>query len=204
VVAVIRLFACCFLVCVACLGPSALAADLPLLQSSDYDPARDAVPNASGSEVADIVLTLPLPSFFATADGPRMEGSDSLISEMVVPKTGKMPLPEMRVTLSGHVIKTADSLARIDIQIGAAKRSFTWGSGEVKSGRFELTFNEPVPGGKLPKAFPVSAIALVTKEQRAAVVMVSLDSITLTLASARVAEGSLQPESTALWPDLAP
>jgi hypothetical protein len=207
-VAVIRLLVSGLMLVAASLCSLVQAADLPLLQSSDFDPARDRVVSPDSTEVkageADIHLSMDFTNLFATADGPRMEGSDSMIGKLVVPEPRSVSLPEMQVTLVGHVIKTAPSVARLDLQIGDTKRSFVWTSDEVKSGRFELTFSEPMPRGMVPATLPVSVIALVTKESRTSVVMVSLESMKVTISSARVADGKLQPESTALWPDLQP
>ena len=101
--------------------------------------------------------------------------------EMLVVKPGDVPLPRMVIELTGHIVKTADSTARIDVIIGPSARSFTWTARDVATGKFTLTMDGYVPGGQVPSSLPVSAIAMVTKETGAGAVWVSLEEIKVKL-----------------------
>jgi hypothetical protein len=191
VCAVIRLVA--FGLAVALVGavPQAFAADLPMLQTSEFEVNQDSptVPQVADVKASDaeIKLSMMFDELIANADGPKMEGSSSMIGELIVSQPDSVTLPEMHVTISGHIVKTAPSVARIDLQIGETRRSFTWARDEEKSGQFEISYSEVVPGGKVPPVFPVSAIALVTKEAKGSVVLVTLEKLDVTIGSTRVA-----------------
>jgi hypothetical protein len=200
---VIRVLASCFVVGVLGFGPWAVAADLPLLQTSEFKADQDS-PAAAQSSDAKIELVMTLDSFVANADGPKMEGSSSMIDELKLERTEAVTNPEMQVTISGFMVKTAPSVARIDLQIGDVKRSFVWARDEVKSGRYELSFSEPMPGGRVPAVLPVSALAFVTRDAPSSVVMVTLETIKISIGSTRVADSEIQGEVTGIWPDLAP
>jgi hypothetical protein len=188
---VIRFVAVGLAVVLAGFAPTALAADLSTLQTSEFQANEDSPVTPEVAEVktgaSDIQLSMDISTLVANADGPKMEGSASLIGEMIVSQPGSVTLPEMHVTIAGHIVKTAPSVARIDLHIGAAKRSFVWETGEEKTGRFELTFSEPVADGIVPPVFPVSAIALVTREAKSSVVLVSVEKILVTIGSAQIA-----------------
>jgi hypothetical protein len=185
------------------LGPVAQAADLPLLQTSEFNADQDGPAVASTSD-ASIDLSLVFDAFSANADGPKMEGSSSVIRELKVDKPESVSVPEMRVTMTVFMVKTAPSVARIDLNIADVTRSFVWGRDEVKSGRFEVSFTETIPGGRVPRKIPVSAFALVTKEAPTSVVMVQVESIKLSIGRSRIAGNAIESEATGLWPDLAP
>jgi hypothetical protein len=205
VVAVIRLLACCFVAGLACVGPLASAADLPLLQTSEFQPGGESAA-AAGSADSQIDLSLTLKEMAATADGPRLEGSASIIREWKITDPKSVTLPEIEVTIVGHIVKTPPSVARLDVQIGDIKRSFVWARDEVKSGTYEFKFSEPMPDGKVPSVLPVSAFALVTREPSSNAVLVTIDSIKVKISSSRVAgdANAIQGEVTGTWPDLAP
>jgi hypothetical protein len=162
---------------------------------STEKPAEQNVAAASGTEKtavksvpSEINLSMTLPSLTANADGSRNQASASMEGEMIVVKPGDVPLPRMVIELSGHIIKTVNSTARIDVTIGPSSRSFTWAAKDVASGRFTLLMDGQVPGGKVPSSLPVSAIAMVTKDPGSGAVWVSLEEIKVKLTKFDVAD----------------
>jgi hypothetical protein len=182
------------LACVSAMAAApARAADLPA-----YAPDVSAVeiegmsPGTEKTAVkslpSEINLSMTLPSLTANADGSRNQASASMEGEMIVVKPGDVPLPRMVIELSGHIIKTVNSTARIDVTIGPSSRSFTWAAKDVASGRFTLLMDGQVPGGKVPSSLPVSAIAMVTKDPGSGAVWVSLEEIKVKLTKFDVAD----------------
>jgi hypothetical protein len=202
---VFRCLAFCLCFAAMCAGHSAGAADIPLT----YAPALKAkiakpvvrktpivqkTPVVRKAKIEEAVvdngiinLSLDLKAFEANADGPKQEDSASLQRKLVISRTADVPLPQLSVTVIGHIVKTRDSTARIDVKVGPAKHSFVWEADEVKSGGFEFRFDGMLPNGEIPSALHVTAIAFVTKLKKSSVVLVSVDKINVTISSARVA-----------------
>ena len=168
-----------------CMGLAARAADISMLQATEFLPSIDSptVPKAAKVVTNDteINLSMDLDSLVANADGPKTEDSASMQGDMIVEQPGFVSLPVMVITVSGHIIKTAHSTARIDLQVGAASRRFFWGSDDVQSGRYSFTITETVADGKVPPLFPVTVLAFVTKDPGDGAVLVSLEKIQVKL-----------------------
>ena len=158
-----------------------LAADVSVLRASDYIPADDSlnVPKVAKVDIGEkeIDLSMELDSFSANADGDKNEGSASTQGQMIVAQPIDLRLPSLTITVSGHVVKTLDSTARLDLKAGPISHSFFWGPQDVNSGQFELSFSEVMPKGKVPSVFPVSALAFVTKTTPGSVVLISVEKI---------------------------
>jgi hypothetical protein len=197
---VILLIAAC-----VCYGPVATAADLPLMRAAGAVQPRKAAVKPKKSNVktpqvaiapkqnlkqqadtskavgvpkgTEIDLQWVLDPLVATADGSKTEGSASAEANLIVVEPGSMSSSYMVIELSGHVVKTAQTTARIDVRIGDIRRTVSWKTDDVESGRFKVEFRADIAEGKLPDYFPVSAIALVTNGGKATAVMVSLDKI---------------------------
>jgi hypothetical protein len=137
--------------------------------------------------IADFKLLVAPKAFEANADGSKQEDSASLIRKLAVPKKSRGFKSDMRVTITGHIVKTSGSTARVDIAAGEAKHSFVWPTDEEKSGRFNISFNYNMPSGNLPSAVPLSAIAFVTKENKTSVVLVTIEKIEIVFSDGRVA-----------------
>lgn len=134
-----------------------------------------------------VVLPWVLDPLVALADGGKREGSAGVSGNLVPDKVGAEIGPEVAIELSGHVVKTAQSTIRIDVQIGSIHRTVLWNSNEVKSGKFLVTLNETIPVGRMPKYFPASALAFVTQEGEGHVAMVSLEKIVFRLGKLHLA-----------------
>ncbi len=158
-----------------------LAADISVLRTSDYIPADDSlnVPKVAKVDIGEkeIDLSMELDSFAANADGDKYEGSASTQGQMIIAQPNFIQLPNLTITVSGHIVKTLDSTARLDVQAGPISHNFMWGAQDVKSGQFELTYNEVMPKGKVPAIFSVSALAFVSKSTPDAVVLISVEKI---------------------------
>lgn len=157
--------------------------------AAETDPAS-VTPPEDEPEVAVVVPDSPseelelswfLDSLVANADGPKGEGSASMEGNLIVAEPGYVSSPYMVIELSGHIVKTLATTVRVDVKIGNVQRSVIWNSGEVKSGRFSVSLNAPMSAGKLPGYFPVSAIALVQREGKQGVALVSLERIRVRL-----------------------
>lgn len=173
-------------------GGSAEAADLPSLQMTDYNPSQDSptVPKKVVVNTAheEIKLTMVLDSLVANADGEKLEDSASMEGELIVEQPTYVALPQMLIELTGHIVKTPNTWARLDVTIGSVKRSFSWKGDDVQSGTFKFNILESIPGGKVPPAFPVSALAFATRTKEGGAVMVSLDKIQVKLGNFQVAQ----------------
>lgn len=121
----------------------------------------------------------------ATADGPKSEGSSSVEGNLVVIEPGYVTSPYMVIELDGHIVKTADTVVRIDVQVGDVRKSISWKADEVSSGRFKEELLAPIPEGALPGYYPVSAIAFVTRTSKQGVAMISLEKISVRVGKLR-------------------
>ena len=128
-------------------------------------------------------LSWVLASLSANADGGKREGSASAKANIIVDKPGTTFGPDVVIELEGHVVKTLQSTARVDIQIGDFKKTIEWKEDQIKSGIFKITINEKIPPGVLPALIPVSAIAFVTQTGNGHAAMVSLEKIQLKYSS---------------------
>jgi hypothetical protein len=124
----------------------------------------------------------------ANADGRKKEGSASAEANLIVLEPGVVSAPYMTIELSGHVVKTFDTTARIDVKVGGQTRSVTWSEDDIKAGRFNTAFKAPMAEGELPAYFPVSAIAFVTNPKKSGAVMVSLEKITVRVGNVLLAQ----------------
>lgn len=132
-------------------------------------------------ESKELELSWFLESLVANADGPKGEGSASMEGNLIVAEPGYVSSPYMVIELSGHIVKTPATTVRVDVKIGNVERSVNWSSDEVKSGRFSVSLNAPMSAGELPGYFPISALALVQREGKQGVAMVSLERIRVRL-----------------------
>ena len=123
----------------------------------------------------------------ATSDGPKKEGSASQVAHIVVTEPGYVSDPGMTIELSGHIVKTAGTTARIDIQIGKIRRVVLWKSEDVQAGKFKLSLDETMPTGRLPPYFSVSALVFVTKEGKTGAAMISLEKVVVRVGKVRLA-----------------
>ncbi len=137
----------------------------------------------------EINLSWVLDPLSANADGKKKEGSASVEGNLVVLETGYVTKPYMVIELEGHIVKTAESTVRIDIKISGKNHSVTWPLDDVKSGKFKVKLDAPMVEGKLPAYIPVSAIALVTNDnKKGGAAMVSLEKITIRVGKVNVSD----------------
>lgn len=141
-------------------------------------PSADVMPALQAPETTSN-LSWVLAPMSANADGGKHEGSASAKANIVVDKPGSAFGPYVVIELEGHVVKTLQSTARIDIQIGELKKTIEWNEDQIKSGIFKITINENIPEGVMPALIPVSAIAFVTQAGNGHAAMVSLEKIQL-------------------------
>jgi hypothetical protein len=212
----IRRFLTVLIVSCLCFGPVAGAADLPLtkvgavppLAKASVKPKRKAakptqvvaarkanVSTADKTEQAviapkseEIQLSWALDRLVAQADGSKREGSASARANLVVTEPGFASSSAVTIQLSGHVVKTARTTARIDVQVGGKTYSVRWTSDDVEAGRFSRTFKATLSEGKLPSYVPVSAIAFVTRERDGGAVLVTLEKMTIVFDSIVLAD----------------
>lgn len=127
----------------------------------------------------DMNLVWVLDPLVANSDGPKREDSASVEANLIVVEPGQVSQSTMAIELTGHIVKTARTTARLDIQIGGSYRTVAWTSDEVRAEKFTISLNEPMKAGELPGYFPVSALAFVTKESKEGAAMVSLEKVTV-------------------------
>ncbi len=124
----------------------------------------------------------------ANADGLKAESSASAEANLIVEEPGYVSSPEMTIELNGHIVKSVQTTARIDVRIGSENRSVTWNAEDVQAGVFKIMLKVAAPAGKLPPYIPVSAIAFVTNDGRDGAVMVSLEKIVVRVTKVLLAE----------------
>lgn len=146
-----------------------------------------AAPSENEQANNSVNLSWTLGPLVANADGGKNEGSASITGNLIIDKPGAKIGPELNIELVGHIIKTPQSVVRLDVQIGDVKRTVTWKSDEIKSGTFKIMLHERLPAGVLPETFPASALAFVTKEGDGHAAMVSLEKINLRIGKLSVA-----------------
>jgi hypothetical protein len=144
----------------------------------------------------DINLTWVLDPLVANSDGAKLEDSASVEANLVVTDPGYVAEPVMIIELTGHVVKTARTTARLDIRIGDTKRTVSWNADDVQSGKFKISINEPMLEGKLPDYYPVSALAFVTKDGKDGASMISLEKVVVRLGKIRVAGKQKDPATS--------
>ena len=150
--------------------------------------APEKTPDQS-SPLAEEAFELPwiFDPLVALVDGGKREGSSSVSGNLATNKAGSQFGPEVAIELAGHIVKTAQSTIRLDVQIGSIYRTVLWNDDDVKSGTFKITLNETTPVGSMPDYFPVSALAFVTQVGEGHVAMISLEKIVFRLGKFRLA-----------------
>jgi hypothetical protein len=166
-----------------------LAAKVPMKDVTE-DPTAKTVavkPKTSSQPQSEILdLTWLLNPLVATSDGSKNEGSASQTTNLVVTESDFEAEPEMVIELSGHVVKTLGTTARIDIKIGKNHRTVAWTSDDIEAGKFSVTLTEKIPNGPLPAYLPVSALAFVTKPGKNGAAMVSLEKVIVRIGKLRL------------------
>ena len=163
-------------------------------------PARKIVPLSRSVAIepdgGEINLIWTLDPLVANSDGAKHEDSASEETNLVVTEPGTVSQPYMIIELTGHVVKTMRTTARIDIQIGKTHRIVSWKSDDIQSGKFRILLNEAMPEGQLPDYIPVSALAFVTKEGKEGAAMVSLEKVVVRVGKVRLAGEPKDPATS--------
>jgi hypothetical protein len=145
---------------------------------------------------ADMNLVWVLGPLIANSDGAKREDSASVEANLVVTDAGRASQSDMIIELTGHVVKTTRTTARIDIRIGNSNRTISWDSDDVLSGKFQISLNQPMSTGQLPDYFPVSALAFVTKEGKEGAAMVSLEKVVVRMGKIQLTGAKKNPATT--------
>lgn len=145
---------------------------------------------------ADMNLVWVLGPLIANSDGAKREDSASVEANLVVTDAGRASQSDMIIELTGHVVKTTRTTARIDIRIGNSNRTISWDSDDVLSGKFQISLNQPMSTGQLPDYFPVSALAFVTKDGKEGAAMVSLEKVVVRMGKIQLTGAKKNPATT--------
>jgi hypothetical protein len=211
-------------VCGMCVSLTADAADLPSftpkriaapekkapkLQKRAAKPSSTGVATRSLPKIApkekkasldpvdvDMNLVWVLEPLIANSDGAKREDSASVEANLVVTDAGRVSQSDMTIELTGHVVKTTRTTARIDIRIGNSNRTISWDSDDVLSGKFQISLNQPMSTGQLPDYFPVSALAFVTKEGKDGAAMVSLEKVVVRMGKIQLTGAKKNPATS--------
>jgi hypothetical protein len=133
-------------------------------------------------------LTVTFDSLIAKADGSTMEASANLSGHFDIDQPKSDPAAYYRVELRGHIIKSADSVARLVVTIGTEHKMLEWPKGSAASEPFVTTIESGVqPGGRLPDPFAISAAAYARKGDDGGAALVSLESISIATGNAKLA-----------------
>jgi hypothetical protein len=144
----------------------------------------------------DVNLVWVLDPLVANSDGAKREDSSSVEANLVVTDPGIVTQSDMIIELTGHVVKTTRTTARIDIRIGNSNRTVAWDSDDVLSGKFQITLNQPMSAGQLPDYFPVSALAFVTKDGKEGAAMVSLEKVVVRMGKIQLTGSKKNPATS--------
>ena len=124
----------------------------------------------------------------AKADGSALEAKSKLSGHFDVIQPQLDTYTSCEVTIVGHIIKSNASLARLDFAIGPAKNTIEWATGEAASEKFTRSFTVTLPeAGRLPVPFAISVEAYARKDGMSDAAFVSVDTVTITAADAKVA-----------------
>lgn len=148
----------------------------------------------SGSE--EVSLTWYLDPLVANSDGVKREDSASVETNLIVPQPASISNPTMIIELTGHVVKTIKTTARLDIRFGKTYRTVSWTSDDIKAGKFKISLREPMLVGALPDYYPVSALAFVTKDGTDGAAMISLEKVVVRLGAADAAQAQKDPATS--------
>jgi hypothetical protein len=151
------------------------------------------LPVAPAAVEDDMNLVWVLDPLVANSDGAKKEDSASIETNLVVTEPGHITQPMMTIELSGHVVKTLRTTARIDVRIGKSYRTVAWTVDDVQAGKFKISLDEPVKAGKLPDYYPVSALAFVTSDGKDSAAMISLEKVVVRVGKTRVATAKKDP-----------
>ncbi len=176
-------------------GAPAIAADVVSLEwagefrlAVDSDVKPKDVSIAGGNN--ELSLEMALDTLVAGADGSKTEGSSSFSGEFIIRQPHQVSLPSVNITLRGHIIKTAGSMARLDVKIGNTEKTIEWKAEEVLSEPFVSSMSVSIVEGFVPVPFPVSAVAYVNKQPGGGAVLISLETIDVKIGQVRVASFS--------------
>ena len=188
---VIRKIATAGLILFGVCASTVLAADLARLEWGEFNVDAESAIKPLNVDVKagerDLKLTMSLDKLVANADGGKTEATSSFSGHFVVQQPDYILLPSAVIELKGHIIKTPGSTARIDVTIGAEKKTLEWGADDIRAETFSTTISAVIANGLLPSPFPVSASAFVTKDAGGGAVLVSLESIDVTIGQLQVA-----------------
>jgi hypothetical protein len=172
-------------------GNVAIAADLVSLEMGEFNIDSESLVKPTSVSVVNgqnqLKFSMTLDALVANADGGKTEAASSMTGSFLVQQPHKLSLPSMTIELRGHIIKTAGSTARLDVTIGDNKHTIDWKADETAAKSFDVVLSETVANGELPASFPIAASAVVSKNVDGGAVLVSLESIEVTINQLKVA-----------------
>ncbi len=160
-----------------------VAADLMSLSWGDFVTTHDGPAKAVGLDIktdeSELTADVKIEGFTATADGEKTDAAATFSGHFLLTQPKSADLSSVKVVVSGLIIKTAGTDARLDMQFGGIAQTIEWQAAEIKNERFEKTLTLLVPGGRLPTPFDISAILLVKRNDNTGAVLISVDSLRL-------------------------
>jgi hypothetical protein len=192
---------------VLCAGGAVKAADLAGLTWGEFRLAAESTGKPKSvdtdSKGKELNLSMNLEKLVANADGAKTEASASMEGEFVVEQPHSVPLHSIRIELIGHIVKTEGTTAQLTVNIGEIQKTLDWKAADVKSGMYDEVMTAAVPNGELPAPFPVTASVTVTKPADKGAVLLSLETIKVTIGQSRVAQLSISPPRLDILADAA-
>lgn len=171
---------------------SVQAADVSRLEWGGYTVDNDSSnglldwKTASSDDGRNISMTFD--SLEAKADGSTTEAQANFSGHYDISQPGYEVYSNLHVELRGHVIKSASSVARIDLTIGAASQTIEWPIGTAASEAFTKKIDIAVKAGsRLPNPFRISARLFARKDGQSDAAYVSIGSLKVTAEHPKVA-----------------
>jgi hypothetical protein len=167
------------------LGGQALPADMAKLEWGAFTVLSDSSNQAdswtASASTDGMTLTFAPKRVVAKADGSTLEARANISGQFDVFQPKNAAIAVMRVKINGYLIKNAGSLAKAVINLGGESHTVEWSAADANSGNFTKEFDLPVKSGQLPNPFTVSAEAFASKNGTESGVLLSIDSIEVTL-----------------------
>ncbi len=173
---------------------SAFAADLAGLSWGEFvfDETGGAKPPvvSVASHKGTLSADMKLDGVVANADVEKTEASAVFTGQFLATQPKRVELGSFKATVSGLIVKTAGTTARIDFSFGDIKKTVEWQDADVKSERYTTEIVAAVPGSRIPVPFPVTALLLAKKADSTGTVLITVDSIKIDVGPALVGETS--------------
>ncbi len=159
------------------------SADMAALQWGEFNAVSDgpATATATVTNGADQEsnVGLKILELIANAEGTKTDSSSNFSGNFAVDQPKFMPIKKVDIDVSGVIIKTNGTTAKINITIGDTVKTVEWPAEKEIAESFTTTITIDLPDGRLPSPFPVTANVQVNKPSDSGSALVSIKEINM-------------------------